>query len=101
MILPVDPMGWGRDQGSTIHDTLLSVSRSGELVFWVPDESPLPSQITGTTLDDALGWRCTGSVKTKRTGITKARCSSAKKTVLGTDDIAFVISLTPDSCAHI
>ncbi|KAJ7042393.1 RAVE protein 1 C terminal-domain-containing protein [Mycena alexandri] len=70
MILPVDPMAWGRRGHWTTHDVLLSVSELGELAFWVPDESSPPE------------WRCTGSVKTHRAGISKARCSSAKKTAL-------------------
>ncbi|KAJ6509386.1 RAVE protein 1 C terminal-domain-containing protein, partial [Mycena vitilis] len=70
MILPVDPMAWGWRREWITHDALLSVSGIGELAFWVPDESLSPA------------WRCTGSVKTHRAGITKARCSSAKKTAL-------------------
>ncbi|KAF7306783.1 WD repeat protein [Mycena indigotica] len=64
MILPVDPMAWER---WTVHDVLLSLSEDGELAFWVPD---------------AKEWRRTGSVRTHKTGIIKARCSSAKKTAL-------------------
>ncbi|KAF7339596.1 WD repeat protein [Mycena sanguinolenta] len=68
LILPVDPMAWGLRRKWITHDVLLSVSDLGELAFWVPDESS--------------AWRCTGSVKTHRTNISKARCSSAKKTAL-------------------
>ncbi|KAJ7071176.1 RAVE protein 1 C terminal-domain-containing protein [Mycena amicta] len=67
MILPVDPMAWGFQRQWALHDVLLSLSESGELAFWVPDGKE---------------WRRTGSVRTDRTGITKARCSSAKKTAL-------------------
>ncbi|KAJ7706334.1 WD repeat-containing protein [Mycena rosella] len=67
MILPVDPMAWGMRREWATHDVLLSVSELGELAFWVPDDSE---------------WRCTGSVKTHRAGISRARCSSAKKTAL-------------------
>ncbi|KAF7320375.1 WD repeat protein [Mycena kentingensis (nom. inval.)] len=67
MILPVDPMAWGSHRDWAEHDVLLSLSDSGELAFWVPEEK---------------AWRCTGSVRTERTGISKARCSSAKKTAL-------------------
>ncbi|KAJ7487439.1 RAVE protein 1 C terminal-domain-containing protein [Mycena galericulata] len=70
MILPVDPMAWGRRREWATHDVLLSVSELGELAFWVPDETA-PSD-----------WRCTGSVRTHRAGISRARCSSAKKTAL-------------------
>ncbi|KAJ7783622.1 RAVE protein 1 C terminal-domain-containing protein [Mycena maculata] len=69
MILPVDPMAWGLSEWAT-HDVLLSVSALGELAFWVPDKSA-PSE-----------WRCTGAVRTHRAGISRARCSSAKKTAL-------------------
>jgi hypothetical protein len=67
MILPVDPMAWGLSAQWTQHDVLLSVAENGQLAFWVPEES---------------GWRCTGKVKTGRSGIRKASCSSAKKTAL-------------------
>nr|GAT47823.1 WD repeat protein [Mycena chlorophos] len=67
MILPVDPMAWGLQRNWAQHDVLLSVSELGELAFWVPDDKE---------------WRKTGSVRTNRTNITKARCSSAKKTAL-------------------
>lgn len=71
LILPVDPMAWGLDRAWNEHDVLLSVSGDGELAFWVPE-----------TISES-GWRCTGKVRTGRTGIKKARCSSAKKTALG------------------
>ena len=70
-ILPVDPMGWisSRDTAGTERDVLLSVGRDGELMFWVPD-------------GNGTGWHRTGRVRTGRTSIRMARCSSAKKTVL-------------------
>lgn len=92
-ILPVDPMAWSGSPTSAIgpgggpgpgggrrgqtttavaHDVLLSVSKDGELTFWVPEEG------TGG------GWRVTGRVRTGRRGIRMVRCSSAKKSVLGT-----------------
>ncbi|KAJ7630787.1 RAVE protein 1 C terminal-domain-containing protein [Roridomyces roridus] len=61
MILPVDPMAWGKRR---------DVSELGELAFWVPDET------------SPLEWRCTGSVRTHRADIGRAKCSSAKKTAL-------------------
>ncbi|KAJ7076559.1 RAVE protein 1 C terminal-domain-containing protein [Mycena belliarum] len=70
MILPVDPMAWGMRREWATHDVLLSVSELGELAFWVPDET------------STREWRCTGSVRTHRSGISRARCSSAKKTAL-------------------
>ncbi|KAI9461002.1 RAVE protein 1 C terminal-domain-containing protein [Lactarius psammicola] len=70
-ILPVDPMGWisSRDTAAMERDVLLSVGRDGELMFWVPD-------------GNGTGWRRTGRLRTGRTSIRMARCSSAKKTVL-------------------
>lgn len=70
-ILPVDPMGWISSRGSTAmeRDVLLSVGSDGELMFWMPEGK-------------RAGWRCTGKVRTGRTNLRMARCSSAKKTVL-------------------
>ncbi|KAI0361166.1 WD repeat-containing protein [Trametes cingulata] len=74
-ILPVDPMAWVGQYGSgtrgvaQVHDVLLSVSEQGELAFWVPE---------GQT----VAWKCTGVVRTGRKGLSMARCSSAKKSVL-------------------
>ncbi|CAK5264601.1 unnamed protein product [Mycena citricolor] len=67
MILPVDPMAWNKLGSWAARDIFLSVSDSGELAFWTRTRNE---------------WRCTGSVKTNKTGITKARCSSVKKTAL-------------------
>ena len=69
-IVPVDPMAWSTHIRTTtvLDDILLSVSEDGELAFWT---------LEGT------GWKCTGNVRTGRTGIVMANCSSAKKTVLG------------------
>ena len=50
-------------------DVLLSVGSDGELMFWIPEGK-------------RVGWRCTGKVRTGRTNLRMARCSSAKKTVL-------------------
>ena len=69
-ILPVDPMAWTWSRDSTAHDILLSISANGEIAFWVPEAQT------------ANGWRCTGKVRTNRTGFRKVRCSSAKKTAL-------------------
>lgn len=77
MILPVDPMAWGLRGHWAAHDVLLSVSEHGELAFWVPDENS-PAE-----------WRCTGSVKTHRAEISRARCSSAKKTALSYFSLLF------------
>ncbi|OCB85636.1 hypothetical protein A7U60_g7286 [Sanghuangporus baumii] len=74
LVIPVDPMAWssfsapgsGRE-----HDTLLSISESGELAFWYFTEE-----------DHQTRWRCTGRVRTGKSGYRLARCSSAKKTAL-------------------
>jgi rabconnectin-3a len=77
-ILPVDSMAWGSHAPSTQHDVLVSISTEGELAFWIP----VPE--TSTTLESDRGkWQCTGLVHTSRKDIRMARCSSAKKTVLG------------------
>ncbi|KAI0041796.1 WD repeat-containing protein [Auriscalpium vulgare] len=69
-IVPVDPMAWKGASADQDHDVLLSVAQDGELMFWVQDDGV------------GAGWRSTGKVRTGRVGITWARCSSAKKSVL-------------------
>jgi len=68
-VLPVDPMGWISSPTRIERDVLLSVGKDGELMFWVPE-------------GEGTGWRCTGRVRTGRSSIRMAQCSSAKKTVL-------------------
>ena len=75
-LVPVDPMAWSSPQRVeatySVHDVLLSVTDKGELAFWIPDTSTkIPT------------WKCTGKVRTGRTNILMAACSSYKKTVLG------------------
>jgi hypothetical protein len=87
--MPVDPMAWSRslpqillsqedfymaESAGKREDVLVSISDIGELAFWVPDISGEGSKIS---------WRCTGKINTGRKSIGMARCSSAKKTVLG------------------
>ncbi|TFK30799.1 WD repeat-containing protein [Coprinopsis marcescibilis] len=70
-IQPVDPMAWGTSNRDwTEHDALLSVSDDGELAFWAPETF------------NGSPWKCTGTVKTDRSGFKKAKCSSMKKTAL-------------------
>lgn len=75
MVLPVDPMAWSSpyttERKGNNHDILLSVSEEGELAFWVPIEGP-----------GLVEWKCTGTVRTRKTGLSLACCSSAKKSVL-------------------
>ncbi|KZP10552.1 hypothetical protein FIBSPDRAFT_922313 [Athelia psychrophila] len=79
MVLPVDPMAWSSEMGIRApHDVLLSVSGCGELAFWAFEEAFAQSGKT----EGESEWKCTGSVRTGRTGITRARCSSVKKTAL-------------------
>ncbi|KAJ3516450.1 hypothetical protein NLJ89_g1100 [Agrocybe chaxingu] len=69
-ILPVDPMAWGGTGTWANRDLILSISESGELAFWVHEGNM------------ENGWRCSGKVRTGRSGFRKVRCSSAKKTAL-------------------
>ena len=99
LISPVDPMAWSGTSGETsalsadAHDTLLSVSDDGELAFWVPENGLLEllegdartngAHVNGDAQTLNNGWRCTGRVRTGRRGLSRAACSSAKKSVLG------------------
>ncbi|KAF5323620.1 hypothetical protein D9611_005764 [Ephemerocybe angulata] len=69
-IQPVDPMAWPTMREWMEHDVLLSVSEDGELAFWAPEPS------------NGAPWKCTGKVRTGRSGFKKAKCSSMKKTAL-------------------
>lgn len=75
LVIPVDPMAWsyskGADRGRA-HDVILSIDEEGELAFWTFDLDGLHQK-----------WNCTGRVATGRRGYRAARCSSAKKSVLG------------------
>ena len=96
-------MAWSGTSGEAsalsadLHDTLLSVSDDGELAFWVPENGLLDllegdaktngAHVNGTLTDGDTqtlnnGWRCTGRVRTGRRGLSRAACSSAKKSVL-------------------
>ncbi|KAF8323322.1 hypothetical protein DL93DRAFT_2050227 [Clavulina sp. PMI_390] len=82
IVLPVDPMAWSHDPLSSgshaaRHDALVSVSEDGTLSFWVPALENM-----GSNNGNSAAWICTGSIRTGRTGIRLARCSSAKKTAL-------------------
>ena len=68
-IIPLAP-ALTESQVERERDVLVSVL-DGHLAFWMPD-SDAPS-----------GWKCTGSVNTKRNNIRMARCSSVKKTAIG------------------
>lgn len=87
MILPVDPMDWSRSWIQ--RDVLLSISIAGELAFWVPEE------------DIKSGWRCTGELKTGRTDIKRACCSSAKKTALREWFFTFLVLYLTKIISHL
>ncbi|CAL1695568.1 unnamed protein product [Somion occarium] len=75
LIMPVDPMAWSgpylAGTWAMEHDVLLSVTSDGELAFWIPTEA-----------SEEARWKCTGTVRTGRRGLSIARCSSAKKSAL-------------------
>lgn len=82
LIIPVDPMAWSYSKGARReqrHDVILTISETGELAFWAFDDD-----------DQHKKWVCTGQVKTGRTGYRLARCSSAKKTALGVDELVII-----------
>lgn len=81
LLLAVDPMGWSKASTLEEYDDLLSVSDDGELCFWTFEHGKNP------------GWRCTGRVRTGRSGFIMASCSSAKKSVLGTVHFALYQTL--------
>ncbi|KAN0100493.1 RAVE protein 1 C terminal domain containing protein [Tylopilus felleus] len=70
LLIAVDPMAWSKTSAREEYDDLLSVSDDGELCFWTFEHGKKP------------GWRCTGRVRTGRSGFRMASCSSAKKSVL-------------------
>ncbi|KAF8140396.1 RAVE protein 1 C terminal-domain-containing protein [Boletus edulis] len=70
LLIAVDPMVWSNASTLEEYDDLLSVSDDGELCFWTFEHGKKP------------GWRCTGRVRTGRSGFRMASCSSAKKSVL-------------------
>lgn len=86
LILPVDPMAWASSPKTFSlrgrqHDVLVSIADDGELAFWEIGEK-----------DGSFAWRCTGKIRTGRKDIAMARCSSAKKTALGSF-LSLLISL--------
>lgn len=112
-VLPVDPMGWHQSvvdwkTQSLLQDIVLTISPAGVLEFWRPRIGdhmvtskytfhPSTTSTTNGTSDkhDNHGhvhahghdaqWVRTGMVRTERTDIRAARCSSRKKTVLVRD----------------
>lgn len=80
LLIAVDPMEWSKASTLEECDNLLSVSDDGELCFWTLEHGK------------NSGWRCTGRVRTGRSGFRMASCSSAKKSVLGT--VRFAVQYT-------
>lgn len=85
---------------SRAHDALVSVSADGTLSFWTPALEHNANDMTTTrgaakpsttTVNGSGGWVCTGSIRTGRTGIRLARCSSAKKTAIGASGCNLII----------
>ena len=101
LILPVDPMGWHEPvfdwkNNVPLQDLILTVSKTGILEFWSPEvghhfpgERPHSERVGRKEHllhdDDHLdvAWRRSGMVRTERSNVLMARCSSRKKTVLG------------------
>lgn len=73
LVLPVDPMAWATYPQTAYREMLLCTTSDGELSFWAPENES--------------GWVMSGRVHTGKRQIRLARCSSAKKTVLGIDSI--------------
>lgn len=101
LILPVDPMGWHQSvidwkNDAPLQDMILTVSKAGVLEFWSPElghhyngerahKDRVPTRGHDKHDDSAdKPWRRTGTVRTGRERVVMARCSSRKKTVLGT-----------------
>ncbi|CED84427.1 RAVE (regulator of V-ATPase assembly) complex subunit RAV1/DMX protein, WD repeat superfamily [Phaffia rhodozyma] len=94
-ILPVDPMGWHSSivdwkMKALLQDVIVVVSQDGDLSFWRPHlDFGAPIERDGWEVEEtdedggAKGeWFRTGLVKTGRKGLSKARCSSRKKTAM-------------------
>jgi hypothetical protein len=88
LILPVDPMAWATYPETAYREMLLCASSEGVLSFWAPEND--------------CQWVMTGRVPTGRHQIRLARCSSAKKTVLGIgSSILFYYTLIDlNQCQH-
>jgi hypothetical protein len=69
LILPVDPMAWATYPETAYREMLLCATSEGDLSFWATESD--------------YHWVMTGRVATGKRHIRLARCSSAKKTVLG------------------
>jgi len=96
-ILPVDPMGWHSstvdwESDTPLQDMVVTLSETGVLEFWRPRLGQhIPGHRRGTVYGDmanhapsvAAAWTRTGVVRTEKTDVVCARCSSRKKTVLG------------------
>ncbi|WRT63649.1 uncharacterized protein IL334_000572 [Kwoniella shivajii] len=103
-ILPVDPMGWHQSvidwtTDTPLQDMILTISSDGDLEFWTPKigvhlagQDNRQKAIQVDTPCDHCGsngvskgdepWTRTGIVKTDRSNVIMARCSSRKKTVI-------------------
>jgi hypothetical protein len=95
-VLPVDPMGWHSttvdwETDTPLQDMVVTLSTKGVLEFWRPRLDHLfPGHTCSVDTDPAThasagtaAWTRTGVVRTEKTSVVRARCSSRKKTVLG------------------
>lgn len=92
-ILPVDPMGWHSstvdwETDTPLQDMVVTLSETGVLEFWRPrlgqhlageNRSKIGDNCDG---GNEAGWTRSGVVRTEKTNVSMARCSSRKKTVL-------------------
>jgi hypothetical protein len=83
-VISVDPMGWHESvidwkERRPLQDMLVVVTKEGELSYWTPrlDEDGKSGE------SGKEPWVKTGMVKTGKTGVMMARCSSRKKTAMG------------------
>lgn len=97
LVLPVDPMGWHQSvidwkTDTPLQDMVLTISREGVLEYWQPRLGGLSDSNSDTNVNGHAhiqhssgtdrSWTRSGFVETGRTAISRARCSSRKKTVL-------------------
>ncbi|KAK6905133.1 hypothetical protein I203_105952 [Kwoniella mangroviensis CBS 8507] len=104
MILPVDPMGWHQSvidwtTDTPLQDMVLTISTDGDLEFWIPKigghlageraanevkhgDAACEHEGTGGVEKGDEAWIRTSTVRTERSNVIMARCSSRKKTVL-------------------
>jgi hypothetical protein len=83
-VMSVDPMGWHQSvinwkDKAPLQDMLVVVKQDGELSYW----SPRLTEDGSSKVQGREPWVRTGIVKTGKTDVVLARCSSRKKTAMG------------------